>query len=240
MKIKFAITTAVVLAALSPAAAADYYTQDFNGMGPAGVTAPSGWYMYYIAGSGSSSLPPTGAEMATASLGIPALKIWNATDTPDAWSQEAANMGATSISTDRLLGTSPTATRGSILHLELNNSSGAPIDTIGLSYTMQIMTGAAQTELPGYSFYYLDGSTWTPFTGLDQASSGTASAMFYYTTPVPIGGTMQFRWFDDNDAGSGPDTMLAINNVIVNIPEPGTLSLLALGALALVFRRRKA
>jgi len=237
MKTKLAITTAIVLAALSPAAAADYYTQNFDGMGT-GVTAPPGWYMYYIAGGGSSSLPPTGTEMASALLGIPALKVWNQTDTPDAWSQEAVNMGATSSSTDRLLGTSPTATRGSILHLDLLNTSGAPINTVSLSYAMQVMTGATQTELPGYSFYYLDGSTWTPFLGLNQPSTGTAFAQFYYTTPVPNGGTMKFRWFDDNDAGSGPDAMLAINDLVVNIPEPGTLSLLALGALALVFRRR--
>jgi hypothetical protein len=50
---------------------------------------------------------------------------------------------------------------------------------------------------------------------------------------------MQFRWFDDNAATPFPDTMNAIDNVLI-VPEPATLSLLALGALALGFRRRKA
>ena len=86
---------------------------------------------------------------------------------------------------------------------------------------------AAQTpaELPGYSFYYLDGSTWKTVPSLNLSSRGTASALFHYSTPVPINGTMQFRWFDDNDSAFGPDAMLAIDNVSVNIPAPAELAM---------------
>jgi len=162
--------------------------------------------------------------MGTALNGVPSLEVWNQGHTPDAWSQQAGNMGASPASTDRLLGTSPTATRGSILQLSLDNTSDAPIHTVSLSYQMQIMTGTAQSELPGYSFYYLDGSTWTPIPSLDLSSNGTVSATFHYSTPVPIGGTMQFRWFDDNDSAFGPDAMLAIDNVSVDIPAPAELA----------------
>jgi hypothetical protein len=240
MKMSRIIGTLAVFGGMLSAAASDLYSQNFDSMGTTGSAAPAGWYMYYIAGSGSSSSLPTSAEMAGAFGGVPELIVWNQTDTPTAWPQQAANMGATSTSTDRLLGTSPTGERGMILQLSLNNNTGASVDTLRLTYDMAFMT-AAQTpdELPGYSFYYLDGSTWTHLASLDLSSPGTASALFVYSTPVPNGGTFQFRWFDDNAATPSPDTMIAINNVLI-VPEPTTLTLLALGALALVFRRRTA
>jgi hypothetical protein len=240
MKTSRTIAALVILGGMLSPAAADFYSQNFDSMGT-GVAAPTGWYMYYIPGGGSSLTAPSGADIATADGGVPELIFWNQTDPPGAWSQQAANMGATSSDPNRLLGTSPTGERGMILDLSLVNSSGAPVNTVSISYDMQFMT-AAQTpdELPGYRFYYLDGSTWKPFTSLDLSSPGTAFAQFYYTTPVPSGGTMEFRWFDDNAATPSPDTMIALDNLHVNIPEPATWGLLAMGALVIASRRRKA
>jgi hypothetical protein len=250
MKTSIKIAALVALATVSSAAAADFYTQNFDGMGTSGTTPPAGWLVRYISGNGLSLTVPTSAEMAGSSLGSPtSLLVWNQTDSPVSWSQQAANEGASPSASNRLLGTSPSGTRGTILQLNLLNNSGGPVAKIGLSYDMQLMADGVLTggfepgsidELPGYSFYFLDGSTWTHVPSLDLAATGTASASFWYTTPVANGATMQFRWFDDNAYAYSPDTMYAIDNVILNIPEPGTLSLLGLGALSLVFRRRKA
>jgi hypothetical protein len=251
MKTNYTIVAAILLAGLSSAAAADfYYGQNFDSMGTTGTTAPLGWSFWHIDGNSSSTLAPTSAEMATAVPGLTTLAIWNQTSISD-WFDQGVNMGSTPTDSNRLLGTSPTGTRGSILQLSLNNNSGAAITSIRLTYDMKSMAEGVSAgaefpstdELPGYRFYYLDGSIWTPVPGLDLAndtvnSVGHADAIITFATPVDDGGTMQFRWFDDNAFSHSPDTMYALDNL--NIPEPTTLSLLAIGALALIFRRRKA
>jgi hypothetical protein len=252
MKTRYTIAAAIVLAGLSPAASAAYYSQNFDSIGPTGTAFPAGWSVLTIDGDPSTLVIPTSAEMATASPGTSILAVWNQTDPAISYESSAINEGSTATATDRLLGTSPTLTRGSILQLSLNNDSGAPITTVRLSYDMECMADGTlkdgyspPDELPGYSFYYLDGSTWTHLASLDLANNtvnsvGNASATFNLSTPVPNGGTLQFRWFDDNANPFSPDPMFAIDNVSVNIPEPATLSLLAVGALALIARRRKA
>jgi hypothetical protein len=247
MKKIYTVTAAIVLAGLFSARAVDYF-QNFDSMGTNGTTAPSGWSMLNIAGTSTDSFIPTGAEMASATNGSSVLAIWNQTDSPTEWGNQMANEGATATSLNRLLGTSPTGTRGSVVQLSLNNIFGKPITYVTLSYDMQTMASGvlksgfdpgAPDELPGYSFYYLDGSTWTHVSGLDRTSTGTASATFSLANPIASGGVLQVRWFDDNSFAYGPDTMYAIDNVSITIPEPATLSLLALGALVLVSRRSK-
>jgi hypothetical protein len=250
MKTSYRLAALVIIAGLSSAAAADFYTQNFDGMGTAGTTSPSGWGVRTLAGNSLSLTLPTSAEMAGSAAGSATLIVWNQTDSPASWTSQAANEGASPSASNRLLGTSPTGTRGTILQLSLLNNSGGAVAKVGLGYDMQLMAAGvlsggfepgALDELPGYSFYYLDGSTWTHLPSLDLSSPGTAPyTEFFYTTPVANGATMQFRWFDDNAYAYSPDTMYAIDNVVVNIPEPGTLSLLGLGALALIARRRRA
>jgi hypothetical protein len=249
MKAHCIISAAIILAGLSSATAADYYNQYFDSMGTSGTTPPTGWSMRYIAGNGLNAAIPTSTEMDLfTSPGLATLAIWNQTDPPAAWTTQAGNMGSGPTDPNRLLGTSPTGSRGSILQLNLNNSSGSPVYRVQLSYDMYTMAAGVLSsgfdpgsidELPGYSFYYLDGSTWTHLTSLDLSSAGTASAIFDYASPVANGGTMQFRWFDDNAYAYSPDTIYAIDNVNINIPEPGTLGLLAVGAAAMLWHRRK-
>ncbi len=170
MKTNYTITAVIILAGLSSAAAADYF-QDFDSMGTTGTTAPAGWSMRYITGNSLSVDIPTSSDMAFASvLGSSSLAVWNQPSAPISWSQQAANMGASPTASNRLLGTSPSSYRGSILQLSLNNNSGAPVYTVQLTYDMQTMASGvlsgsfepgAIEELPGYRFYYLDGSTWT-------------------------------------------------------------------------------
>jgi hypothetical protein len=254
MKTRYTIAAAIIIGSLSSAAAADFYSQNFDSMGTTGTTPPAGWSVFIINGSSSSLTIPTSAEMATATLGttVP-LVVWNQTQASAEWDTQAGNMGSTATAPNRLLGTSPTSTRGSILQLSLTNTFGAAISSISVAYDMTAMANGTlkpgftdtHEELPGYSFYYLDGSTWTHVANLDLAndtlnSVGHASTVIHPSTPFANGGTMQFRWFDDNSNAFSPDFMFAIDNVVVNVPEPATLSLLAVGSLALISRRRKA
>jgi hypothetical protein len=247
MKKIYTVIAAIVLAGLFSARAADY-SQNFDSMGTNGTAAPSGWSMLNIPGTSTDALIPTGLEMAGATNGNSVLAIWNQTDSATEWQSQMANEGASPTSLNRLLGTSPTGTRGSVIQLSLNNTFGKPITYVSLSYDMQTMasgvlkagfTPGAPDELPGFSFYYLDGSTWTHVSSLDRTTTGTASATFTLANPIASGGVLQVRWFDDNAYAYGPDTMYAIDNISITIPEPATLSLLALGALVLVVRRSR-
>ena len=253
MKIRYTIAAAIVLAGLSPAAAVDFYTQNFNGMGTTGTTFPAGWSILPLDGDSSSAVIPTSAEMTAATPGSSTLIVWYPALGNDGWLDQAGNMGSTATDPNRLLGTSPYETRGSMLQLSLANNSGEAITTVRLSYDMQAMAdgtlkpGFTDTheELPGYSFYYLNGSTWTHVPSLDLSNDGLSSighgsATINFSTPVANGGTFQFRWFDDDSMYFSPDFMFAIDNVVVNVPEPASLSLLVVGALALISRRRKA
>lgn len=254
MKTKYFFLLAAVLAGFVSTASAYIYSQNFDGMGPTGTTAPAGWSMLYVPGIAETLTLPTSADMASAVAGQAILAVWNQTDTTTSWIDQAANMGSSGSATDRLLGTSPSQTQGSIIQLSLVNNAGHPVSSVSIAYDMKCMAygtlknGYDNTfvdEFPGYRFYFLDGSTWMRVGSLDLAndtlnSVGHASADVNFSAPVPDGGTMVFRWFDDNAEPFGPDTMYAIDNVSVLVPEPGTLSLLAVGALALVYRRRKA
>jgi hypothetical protein len=238
MKINHTIAALIILAGLSSAAAADFYNSApaFSLMGPTGTTPPPGWSMWYIAGGSTNTAVPTSAEMATAFAGANQLVVWNQTDGSDEWSQQAANEGSSPTDPNRLLGTSPTGTRGSILQLSLTNTSGAPVASATVAYDMECMAHGtlkagypanSPDELPGYSFYYFDGSAWTHVPSLDLAndvlnSVGHASATINFCTPVANGGTLQFRWYDDNADAYSPDTMYAIKNVVVSIAAPGS------------------
>jgi len=255
MKINHTIAVAIILAGLSSTASASFfYSQNFDSMGTTGTTPPTGWSSWFLSGDASSLVNPTSGEMASAGSGEATLAVWNQTDGNASFYRQAANMGSTATSPNRLLGTSPTEDRGMALQLSLQNTTGSAINAVNLAYDMECMASGtlkdgfpanSTDELPGYSFYYLDGSTWVHLASLDLSndtvnSVGHASSDIVYSTPVPIGGTLQFRWYDDNANAFSPDTMYAIDNVNVDVPEPATLSLLALGALAIIARRFKA
>jgi hypothetical protein len=253
MKTIYTIVAAIIVAGLSPIASAQYSyssTPAFTAMGPSGTTMPSGWSFWYINGDDTSLVIPTSAEMATAVQGPSFMVLWDQTQPATTFLQQAGNEGATATATTRLLGTSPTQDRGDILQLSLVNNTGALLKNVVVSYDMAFMAPGvlkagfpanSTPELPGYSFYYsLDnGTSWTHDGSLDKSSAGTASANIVFSTPVAINGTTLFRWYDDNAIAFSPDPMNAINNVDI-VPEPAALSLVALGTLALLFRRRKA
>ena len=256
MKTIYSIITGIIFVGVSFTASAyyPYYYESFNGMGTNGTIAPPGWSYWYLEGNGAEVTAPTGAQMAAALPGETSLAVWNQQTEPvTAFYRQMANVGATPEEVDRLLGTNPTQNWGDIIQLSLPNNSGSAISSVQISYDMEVMAvgilkaggTATHEDLPGYRFYFLDGSTWTPFAGLDSSndelySTSTTSGEIHFSTPVPDGGNLQFRWFDDNAGWFTPDWTFAIEHVDVRVPEPSTLSLLAVGAWALISRRRKA
>jgi hypothetical protein len=248
MKTNYTFTAAIILSGVLSAAAADYF-QNFNSMGTSGTTPPPGWSVRYIAGNSLSATIPTSTDMAGSTAGSPTLQVWDQTQGAMEWGTGVAgNEASTPTDSNRLLGTSPTGDMGDILQLSLNNTSGLAEYRVSVQYDMKFMAPGtlkagfdpgAPDELPGYSFYYLDGTTWTHDSALDLTTNGTAFAVINLSTPVAPGGTFQFRWYDDNSSPYSPDNMYAIDNVSIDIPEPGILSLFAVGALALISRRRK-
>jgi hypothetical protein len=131
--------------------------------------------------------------------------------------------------------------------MALTNNSADTLDAFTLSYNLY-NSGGLTTE--GLAFSYStnatgladESGTWTSVTALSGGGLGT-----YTGTPTPItvngvawapGQTLFFRWRDPNVAGT--DRALLIDNVNFSaaVPEPTTLALLGLPALAMLRRRR--
>ena len=253
MKLLRGISALLALVGLAAAARADFsYSQIFDSMG-SGTAAPSGWSVLTIAGASSTLTLPTSVTMTSATAGSSTLAVWNQTSAAVTWGNQAANMGSTASDTNRLLGTSPTGTLGSMLQLDLANNSGETLSAVNVAYDMKAMKNgtlksgfsATAEELPGYRFYFIDGATWTHVPSLDLAndtlnSVGHASATINFTSPVADGSSMKFRWFDDNGDPFSPDFMIAIDNVsVASVPEPASLAVVAIGVVALMVRRRR-
>ena len=127
MKTIYSIIAGVIFVGISSTASAYVYSQNFDGMGPAGTTAPAGWTELYIAGSSTSLVAPTGAEMATAVVGNgSSLAVWNQSSASTTLFLQAANMGSTASDANRLLGTSPSGVRGEVIELSVVNNNGRP------------------------------------------------------------------------------------------------------------------
>lgn len=78
-----------------------------------------------------------------------------------------------------------------------------------------------------------------PLDGNNPINQAPRIHVFTFTTPVRPGESVFIRWQDFNDAGNDAD--LALDNLSVTadvVPEPATLAVLGVGAIALMRRRR--
>ena len=204
---------------------------------------------------------PTGADV------LSAVAITAVTGPTTSKGTGGYNFGLSTSSTDRALGSSPSGNAGTELELDLTNNTGAAVNSFNISYDIRRFTTTADNntgydagpdkgieELPGYwLFYSLDGgATFTNVASLDPTLAGPGGIIVPNTvgvTNVPQttvtlggawanGGNLTLRWFDDNAESPSPDQILGLDNVVVSqTPEPATMSLLALGALAILRKR---
>ncbi len=178
-------------------------------------------------------------------------------------SAQGYNWGVGGSTTNRSLGTSPTGIAAMVLQLSLTNNSGAAITDLSISYDVLVQSVTTNNnnittnnyvgieELPGYWLWYsLDGgANYTNVASLNGNGHTWANAIgtvneaiadLTLSSPWNDGASIRFRWVDDNAQGPSPDQRLGLENVSIQaVPEPASLAVLTLGAVALMARRRR-
>jgi len=221
------------------------YLENFDSLG-AGTVYPAGWTGVRYAGSGTlgATLDPVVTTGSSSGGGI-------------------YNVGA-SGDADRALGvvaSGPTVPR---FGLQLVNNSGSTIEQLSLSgISEQWRTGNNETANETVTFEYslnaadLNdlGATFTAIStldlfeiqtgstaggaidGNDAANQGAISGVLAGLNWAD-GATLTIRWSDLDAAGN--DGMFALDNFNVSavaVPEPSSVAMISLGALALIWRR---
>jgi hypothetical protein len=175
-------------------------------------------------------------------------------NTPSVNNNNGFNAAATSANpSDRVIATAPTTTAGSVIQLDLTNSSGSllnPGDVLSISFdTVRYFSVNSANQLPGFwLFASMDGSTWSnvataaspnPDITTVPNSRGVTSRSVDFVLPIAWdnGATIYFRWVDDNAQQTSPDQIIGLNNVNV-VPAPGVGAVLGAGLLAVARRRR--
>lgn len=202
---------------------------DFNSY--AGVAAPTDWDV-------SANFLPAGTDVGSSTAG--GVRAYE-----DTVGTLGAALGALGT------GTFPAFTFG----LTILNSTGLEITSLSLGFDVWqyrlASNGRESTmslnDVNGLGFnetVFTAGTTGT--TGAQQPPTQIGSTYSQSLTGLSIasGSSVTLEWTYDRGAGSGSAQGLAIDNVAITagtataIPEPVTMSLVGLGALALVLRRK--
>jgi len=264
--LSLAAVVAIGLSAMAaPVAMSGTYSQNFDGMGT-GTAYPAGWAVYSISGSHDQfvpATPPTGNDIKAGS----AVTMVAVTGPTNQKASNGYNFGLSASSGDRALGTSPTGTAGMVLELQLTNGLPYQLTGFTINYDIRRFSTTTNNntgydgdsykgieELPGYRlFYSVDGgSTYTNVSALNPTISGPTGVIMpnatgvtsvpqteiTFTSPLAANGSLKLRWFDDNAQSPSPDQLIGLDNVTVTpVPEPATLTVVALGGLTLLRRK---
>ena len=202
-------------------------TENFDGMGSAGTTTPTGWFVGWNNGLAS------GVNIRTNAVTVSA-------GTVAAGNMAGFNLGTNGVNpdTDRALGVAATGSgtpappaTNRFVEVQIQNDSGVPINAVNLRYDGEEWRLASSTT-PAYNLVLqvsTNGSTFSDLgaafnfprrvAGTSQAAlDGNAAAnrtagiggIAALPAPVAVGGTLYLRWFDVNDASTDP--VLAIDN----------------------------
>ncbi len=253
MKVRGLLPATIVgfhcLAAFGQVTFTGVYEENFDALGTTGTEYPAGWSGTRHAGSG--------AVGAVLSLG---------TSTGTATSGGVYNVG-TAGDTDRALGVLSSAATVPCFGVQLRNGTGSSIDELSLSAVLEQWrsgSSAAVNETLAFEYslnaagVYDPLALWTRASAFDlpEIRTSTTSAgalngdlpenqLFLSGTLEGVQwldqGVLTLRWLDTDDTGS--DGMYAVDNFrlsgVSTVPEPGGLSLCALGAAAIGLLRRR-
>lgn len=242
------------------------YAENFDSIGPTGTAVPTGWTIGHF--SDNASLNATGgngktivSEPLVVNLNDGTVAMYGGTN---GVSYNYGTVGAA----DRAIGNLPRTPLGDhVMQVDFINTTGAPITQFSVSFAGEQWLDAQNTTPSSgpekLRFFYSPSSAVSGFvaeTALDflppvltpqsapyvvldgnlAANRAVLSASITPATAIPVNGTFSLRWLDWNDS-STLDNPLAIDDLVVSAtvsPEPASLALLGLGAVALLKRRR--
>lgn len=266
MKVRYPALAAVAAMAIGATVQAAIpftgsYSENFDSMGAAGTVAPTDWTLASL----GTSIPANGGSGLAMTAKTPLIVdngSWNGSPNgTQTGTGGAFNYGSTG-SAERALGAIPTTAFGGaiVYQAAFTNNTGGSITSLDIAYVgeqWRYNQGTSSTGTEKFVLYYstdainaftpvgLDfvapwQTTGSPYSSLDgNAPANRLAVSGSYTLPSPLadGGSFYLRWFDQNDGGT-TDHGLAIDDVTIAVPEPTSMAVLGLGALALIRRRR--
>lgn len=231
-------TSSVVNVTTVPAAPfVSNYAQNFDSMSTTAVL-PGGWQVFGSLGGSNTTwengtgIPANTIPAGTANNTLIVHSSYPTAPTTTTSNTQGYNFAETATPTDRALGSSPTSGAGIAFQLELTNTGTQAVSAITLAYDLRRFTSVATVNhLPGLQvFYSLDeGASWTNVAELNPTVAGPTGVIVPNTVGVtnvsataitlasswPVGGTLRFRWIDDNAVATSPDQVSGLDNVAV-------------------------
>jgi len=259
---KMQIAALAALACVAPSALANIttpgYSQNFNGMGATGTSAPALFSIWTLPGDNSTFTDATGIPASAVGGGTQtspsgALGVFTqnlTTPTNASTNNNGFNFGFSTNTSDRALGTSPTQVGAAVIQAALTNARTTAITSLDISFDVEVVTlRTTANELRGLRFFYSTVGSAGPFTAvpaLDVVPSASAvrgsvlaaSATVNFPSAIAPGAGLWFRWVDDNADQTSPDQLVALDNLVI-VPSPAAIALAGMGGLLCARRKRR-